>query len=58
MMKEAVYATVSEICPTIDGRVVDETKSAFRIHATYSAGMTPYCEMGDRVKLIILKGDD
>ena len=52
-MKEAVDGKVTGIGPNANGEVYD--KSQKRISATYTADNVPYCELGDKVKLIILK---
>ena len=53
LMKQAVDGKVTGIGPNVNGEVYD--KSQKRISATYTADNVPYCELGDKVKLIILK---
>lgn len=55
MMKDAIEGEVTGIGPLINGQVLDTQKQIRRLSSTYSFGNSPYCEMGDKVKVIIIK---
>lgn len=54
MMKDAIVGRVSGIGPLTNGNVTDTDKKTRRLSATYSFENTPYCELGDKVKAIII----
>lgn len=55
MMKNAIEGEVTGIGPLTNGQVFDTQKQMRRLSSTYSFGNSPYCEIGDKVKVIIIK---
>ena len=55
MMKDAIVGEVSGIGPLTNGNLTDPQKKTRRLSAIYSFKNTPYCELGDEVKVIIIK---
>ena len=55
MMKDVIEGRVIGMGPLTDGNITDPQKKTRRLSATYSFENTPYCELGDKVKAIIIK---
>ena len=58
MMKDAIEGEVTGIGPLTNGNLIDSQKKTRRLSATYSFENTPYCELGNKVKVIIVKDND